>query len=798
MGNGKISVKWAKLKDDIRTDENLTRARRGIVRGAKGLPSATGRYMIQKVPVVQWLPRYSPRWIFSDFIAGVTVGLLMIPQALAYAALAGLPMQVGLIASWIPSALYFFQGTSKDISTGPTSIIGLLTGQIVAIFSRGGFPGAAAGVFPPAGAATTGMPAPGVLPPMGAFATGSVFPRGSVLPNAFASGTGSFMALPTGGAFPNAAAAPQAAAAMAPGALSTAFPPLPPALVAAVVAVSVGILALIMGVLKLGWMLDFISLPVLIGFIMGSAIIIIQGQVPTLLGEEGVSPIFVLQGKDIITKIGTAKPLTIAIGASGIVILLILQFIGKKWGKKNHAIWVLSISRNIIVLVLFTGISFAVNRDLETPLWEITGTIPSGLQPPRAPPIMLILVLTFVSFPVFIAAAVEHVAIAKSFGHINGYAVDQSQELVFLGVANTLNGIFGGMPVGGTLSRTAVNSESGVKSPLGGIFTSAIVLLGIFPLNGALFWIPKATLSAIIVVVVINILPPVSVMRQYWKTSFADFFAFSITMQLTLVATAEQGIGFGVAFMVIYTLIRTVYARARPITRYDLENQYTADPAVGSEKNYIPSGTQVMAFNQAIIFLNAYRVKQDIMDTVQTYHSGIPAAEKTRERSWNDLSEQHIAFLRKKANLGVPTKLIPRIRVLILDFTQVTFIDTTGMQMMREMKAELLAYGGEDVELRFVGMNDAVKKRFERAGWHLATSMEDMKGFGEGKDVLFELLKPAIEAPRTVRDSGLDFGFGNVLMSDAGSFLEGGGDEEKGQRVIVTQVGVKGGKAFKE
>jgi sodium-independent sulfate anion transporter 11 len=113
--NGKIAVKWNSFKNGVRTDENLTRVRHGVVWAVKALPSATGRYMIQKVPVVQWLPKYSPKWVFSDFIAGVTVGVLMIPQALAYAALAGLPLQVGLLASWIPSALYFFQGTSKGM-----------------------------------------------------------------------------------------------------------------------------------------------------------------------------------------------------------------------------------------------------------------------------------------------------------------------------------------------------------------------------------------------------------------------------------------------------------------------------------------------------------------------------------------------------------------------------------------------------------------------------------------------------------------------------------------------------------
>jgi len=110
---GKVADRWAGIKTGIKTDTNLTRARHGVVRGAKALPSTTGRYMIQKVPVVQWLPRYSPTWLINDFIAGITVGLLLIPQALAYAALAGIPLQVGLLASWLPSAIYFFQGTSK-------------------------------------------------------------------------------------------------------------------------------------------------------------------------------------------------------------------------------------------------------------------------------------------------------------------------------------------------------------------------------------------------------------------------------------------------------------------------------------------------------------------------------------------------------------------------------------------------------------------------------------------------------------------------------------------------------------
>lgn len=111
----KISEKFASVKKGLQTDPNLTRARKGIVRGGNALPAATGRYLIQKVPVTQWLPRYMPRWIVNDIISGLTIGMVMIPQALAFATIAGLPLQMGLLASWLPSALYFFQGTSKGM-----------------------------------------------------------------------------------------------------------------------------------------------------------------------------------------------------------------------------------------------------------------------------------------------------------------------------------------------------------------------------------------------------------------------------------------------------------------------------------------------------------------------------------------------------------------------------------------------------------------------------------------------------------------------------------------------------------
>jgi sodium-independent sulfate anion transporter 11 len=99
----------------IREDKTIQQANQSLHRGVISLPSATARYLFQKVPAFQWLPKYSPRWIINDIIAGLTVGVILVPQALAYAKIAGIPLQDGLLASWLPSMLYFIMGTSKGM-----------------------------------------------------------------------------------------------------------------------------------------------------------------------------------------------------------------------------------------------------------------------------------------------------------------------------------------------------------------------------------------------------------------------------------------------------------------------------------------------------------------------------------------------------------------------------------------------------------------------------------------------------------------------------------------------------------
>lgn len=496
-----------------------------------------------------------------------------------------------------------------------------------------------------------------------------------------------------------------------------------PQVIASTVALMIGIYSMVMGFFKLGFLLDFISVPVLNGFVSAAALVILLGQVPSIFGEDaGTGTATIIH--DIFAHLPEAQPLTIAIGFSGIVLLFGLEFMGKRWGKKYKAIWLLSISRAALTLLIFTTISFAVNRNrADDPLFAISKIKADGISVPKPPSVSLAARLASRSIAPFVAAALEHLAIGKAFGRKNNYSIDTSQELCYLGVTNFLNSFFSGMGVGGAMSRTAVNSESGVKSPLSGLITAGFVILSIYELTGALFWIPKATLSAIIITAVWHIIGPASVFYGYWRTSFADFIASMLCFWVTLFVSAEIGIGVAVAFSIAYTLLRTAFVRVEPLS---INHQQPIGLAVsGYDDNsslsalpWVPTDTQVFRFTQSIIFPNAYRVKGSIWDTVQVLSPSTDGGQRgsSDERNWSVAGERRMRKLR--ANTGITTPLHDT-RIIVLDCSRVAYIDMTGIIALKDLKADLKKHAGEVAEIRFVAMNESVRRKFERAGWTL-------------------------------------------------------------------------------
>ncbi|KAM7201349.1 Sulfate transporter family domain containing protein [Rhypophila sp. PSN 637] len=624
-----------KIKNDVVNDVTWNRVGRLAVRGTRALPRASVEYALDKFPIIGWLPRYNYRWLINDLIAGLTVGLMLIPQGLSYAKLATIPVQYGLISSWLPSAIYAFMGTSKDLSTGPTSLIGLLTSEVVEQLE------------------------------------GEQWSRSEI---------------------------------------------------ASAVAMIMGIYGLIIGVFKLGFLLDFISLPILSGFISAVAITIILNQMGSLLGEPNVGDGTANQIRDIFQKLPQANGYACAVGFTGILFLTILDRAGKKWGKTNKIVWFLSITRAFLALVLYTGISYAVNKDRANGsfLFDVAKVQADGLEPPKVPSGALLSQVAGRSIAVFIGSAVEHTAIARGFGVYNNYVTDQSQELTYYGVTNIFNSFFHSMGVGGAMSRTAVNSACNVKSPLSGFVTTAVVLVSIFKLVGTLYWIPKATLAAIIITAVWPLISSPSVFYRWWKASLADFISSMIAFWVSLFVSTEMGIACSVGFNIVYLLLRQIFARVKttPDTRSELAvvlDQVQKLPAPGTS---IPDDTRIFKFADSVYFSNAYRVKTSILDTIQTYHAVVfnSAFAPEAERNWSVTGERRIKKLRRAAGITDAARL-PPIGLVILDFSSVSHIDTTGCSHLKDLIKEVKKYGGKGVEFRFVGLSDYVRERFERANW---------------------------------------------------------------------------------
>ncbi|KAI0406809.1 sulfate permease [Xylaria palmicola] len=648
------------LKEELRTDHNLIRAKRYSRIIPEKLPSATKQYLLDKLPIIQWLPRYSTSWLVSDFVAGLTIGVMLIPQGLSYAKIATIPIEHGLYSSWLPAAIAVFLGTSKDLSTGPTSLMGLLTAEIVADL------------------------------------------KDEYTPTDIAAG----------------------------------------------VAFMVGVYGLVIGLLGLGFLLDYISIPILTGFISATALTIGFGQVGSLVGlSDTPSEVFDIIG-DVLRRLPKWDGPTSGIGFGTVVILYLLEKLGKKWGKKHFMIQYISSSRAIIVLIVFTLISYLVNKDRDELLWAISKVDTNGIAHPKAHDNSLLSKVAARAIAPFIAASLEHQAVARAFGRKNHYTVDQTQEFNYLGVTNLVNSFFGAMPVGGAMSRTAVNSECNVRSPLNGVVTAAFILLTIYFFSPALYWLPKATLAAIIIMAVVHLFGPFSLIYKYYRISIADYIAFNVAFFVTIFAGSEYGIASAAGWAVVWTLLRSAFVKTRVSTNSGTGNWIqTSQPAPGSAGERtenvgvtIPEDTVVVSFQDSVFYPNAQRTKTQVLESIQLVYPSVqnPNYRADTERSWSVAGERRLERLRRERNIVL--KDMP-LSVVVWDFTMVPFIDTTGVTALAELKYDIRRQLGNIVEIRMVNLAPGVAKRFERARWALA----DVDGPQiDGADIVYPVLQRAV------------------------------------------------------
>lgn len=425
-------------------------------------------------PILDWGSRYNRQTLTSDLVAALIVTVMLIPQSLAYALLAGLPPEVGLYASILPLIAYAIFGTSSALAVGPVAVISLMT----------------------------------------ASAVGKLAAQGT---------------------------ADYASAAI-------------------ILALLSGGMLTMMGLLRLGFLANFLSHPVISGFITASGIIIATSQLGGLLGisTEGHA----LPGliSSIWANLSATNIYTVLIGGLALGLLLWIRFDLKNWlsrfGVPKGAAMV--VVRAGPVLVVFLTMALSVLLDLGSKGVALVGDVPQGL-PMLSLPSFNLETLQQLLVPALIISVigfVESVSVAQTLAAKRRERIEPNQELIGLGMSNIAAGIGGGYPVTGGFARSVVNFDAGAATPAAGAFTAVGIAIATLLLTPFLAVLPKATLSATIVIAVLSLVD-FSILKRAWHYSRADFAAVAITLLGTLLMGVEVGIALGVGASLVIFLYRS-------------------------------------------------------------------------------------------------------------------------------------------------------------------------------------------------------------------------------------------------
>lgn len=543
------------------------------------------------LPFLGWLLHYRRADLPNDLVAGIVTAIMLIPQSMAYAQLAGLPPQVGLYASVAPLAIYALLGTSGQLSVGPVAITSL------AVF---------------AGVSALAEP-----------------------------GSARYLEL------------------------------------VLLLALVIGVVKLGLGFLRLGFVMNFVSHPVLAGFTSASALIIAAGQLKYLLGYKIEGERFHEVMLSAISGIGQTNPATLAFGLGSVVLLLFFRSRLKPFLQKRTrlpAMVTTLIVSGAPLLTVLAGILAAWTWRLdETAGVRVVGSIPQGFAPLILPTLnaadvqaLMPTVLTIVFISV-----VESIAVAKALASKRRKAIDADQELVALGAANVAASMTGGYPVTGGFARSVVNDQAGAVTGLASLVTAlsiGVIVLWFTPL---FYYLPQAVLAATVIVAVLSLFKPGEV-RHIWRMNRIDAFTWGVTFAAVLVFGIEVGILAGVAFAILLFLWRTSRPHIAVVGRVGQSEHFR-----NILRHQVQTCPHVVAvrIDESLYFANTRYLEDALL---------------------------HIVAER------------PEVRHLVLIGSAINFIDASALETLESLLRELRAAG---VEFYLSEIKGPVMDQLKRAGF---------------------------------------------------------------------------------
>lgn len=474
--------------------------------------------MLKFLPFLKWLPNYNSAFFRKDLIAGLTVAIVLIPQAMAYAMIAGLPPVYGLYASVVPLLMYALLGTSRQLGIGPVAMDSLLV---------------AAG--------------------LGALAI---------------TGLENYIAM------------------------------------AILLAFAVGVIQLVLGLLRMGFLVNFLSKPVISGFTSGAAIIIIFSQIKHLLGAPiENSGKFHQLAINVFDKIGETNMYDLGIGIIGILLIVLL----KKWDKRIPG---------ILIAVIF-GIIAVYFLKLESYGVHLVGVIPQGLPGFQIPEISIdnLLQIWPIALTIALVGYLEAISIGKAIDEKNKQdLVDANQELIALGSSNIVGSFFQAYPVTASFSRSAISNDTGAKTNLSGLIGMVLVVVTLLFFTPVFYYLPKAILASIIMVSVFGLIEVVYP-QTLWKHRKDEFLILLLTFLITLFIGIPQGILVGVLLSLLLMVFRTSKPHFAVLGNIKNSDYYKNASRFGNEA-IIRDDLLIVRFDSQLYFGNKNFFKRELFKQI--------------------------------------------------------------------------------------------------------------------------------------------------------------------------------------
>lgn len=567
------------------------------------------------LPVLQWLPRYRVRdFLVKDIMAGFTVSIMHIPQGLAYGVLAAAGAINGLYVSAFPAIIYFFMGTSRHVSVGTFAVVSLLSASAVVEMNA---------IIPGEGAESTAV--------------------NSTLDGA----TGSLRSPGLDGTVDD-------------------VPPTSMEVLGAL-AVVVGMVQLLMGMLHLGILSIFMSEPMVSGFTTGAAVQVVVSQTKGLfdIRVRRYSGIFqsVYVIRDVIQNLHQTNLVTLAISMTAMVVCAVVhECVNARYKAKLK----MPVPVDLLVIIAATAISYFFEFDTTYGV-RVIGYVPTGFPTPSIPRADLMAKLILNGFVIAIVSFTIALSMAKLFAKRHHYQIDPNQELNALGAANVITSFLGCYPCAVSLSRSSVQEKAGGQTQVSALIASGILII-VMVAAGPLFrTLPNCILSAVIIVALKGMLFQVKDCVNTWKVSRLDALTWIITFTSVVILDIDIGIAAGIGFSVVTVILRTLVPYVSFLGNVPDTDIYL-DVKRYKKAQEIPR-VKIFHFSSALYFANRDVFKNSLMEAI------IGNSDETRslledQGKYNAADEGSIA-------------------AVILDCSACVYIDSSGIETLKEILKEL-------------------------------------------------------------------------------------------------------------